>query len=136
MKKRKGSFLDFLPGLLTIIAVAAVAFAFVDICKLIDYRMEVKGVARGYLLEMESTGYLTSTSSALMLQELTDMGVNNCDISGTTIATVGYGDTIYLNLLCTVEIDTLNMAAGDMLEYFFQGTSYTFPVNMKSTAKH
>lgn len=136
MKKHKGSLIDFLPALISVFAVVIIIFVVLDCVQLLNYKLDVKSVARGYLLEMETQGYLTATSATSFTQELSNMGATNVDLTGTTVSIVGYGNAIHLKLKCEVPSENLNMSSGELLEFFFEDISFPIQVTLKSTAKH
>uniref|UniRef100_UPI0040578C96 hypothetical protein n=1 Tax=Acetatifactor sp. TaxID=1872090 RepID=UPI0040578C96 len=136
MKKRKGSLIDFLPSVLVILCASILMFAFFTVVNIANYKENVKALARAYLLEMETVGYLPAASVTAFTQELTDMGVVSIDLSNTTLSPVGYGQPIYLELRCNIPAETLNTSAGDMMMYFFEDVSLPYSVTLKSTAKH
>lgn len=135
MKKQKGSLIDFLPTMIVVLAVIIIIFVSMDFVKLLNYRLDVKAVARGYILDMETAGYLSSGDATLFKQELSNMGAKNIDLSGTTMSMVGYGNAIYLKFICEVPIEDLNMSSENLLQFFFEEISFPISVELKSTAK-
>lgn len=136
MKKHKGSALDFLPSLMALLAFLIIVFVTINVLKIVSFRQDIKAVVRGYILKIETVGYLTPESETLLKQELTDMGVTKVDLTGTTLSAQGYGSPVYLSVVCEVPTETLNMSAKGMLEYFFEKTTFSIEIKMKSTAKY
>ncbi len=135
MKKRSGSVADILSTLLVILAAAIVMSAFLSIMRLASIHEEVKQLARKYMLEMETVGYLSAGSCTQLEHQLMDIGVINIDFNGTSFDEVTYGAPISLNISCTIPYERLNMQ-GDLMEFFFEGAEYDITVSKMSTAKH
>ena len=69
-------------------------------------------IAREYLLLMETEGYLTLGDELKMLDELSDKGLYDISLTGTTLHEVNYGDTIYLKIKGTYDDNILSFAGG------------------------
>lgn len=128
--------MDVLSSILVILAVAVIMLSFLYISNVAALKEDIKQVARGYLLEMETVGYLTPESRITMSQELAEIGLTNIDLSGTTQAAVGYGNDIVLSVKGALPVKLLNTAEGDMLSFFFEDVSWEIAIYMQSTAKH
>lgn len=136
MKKEKGNVVDVLPSLLVIIAVMILIMAYINLLPLIQVKAEVRQLAREYLLEMESVGYLTSAGRTSLQQKLTDLSVEDIDLEGTTFSPAGYGNAIYLYVRCSIPTGRLNAESGDMLSFLFEKTEIPIAVQLMSTAKN
>lgn len=134
MNKNKGSILEFLSPMLCFLAFAIIVTAFFNNMKTVSEKEDVSQVARQYILRMETVGYLTDSDRASMIQTLTDMGVSNIDINGTTVSDVGYGNPIILSIKGTLKMSILN---GDSFTAF-SFTEIDAPIYEKrmSTAKN
>ena len=68
---------------------------------------KVERTYRKYLLKMEKEGCLNGSDQASLITELTALGVNNIDLTGTSTAPVGYGQTVTLHIAGDLEVDKL-----------------------------
>lgn len=136
MRKRKGSLLDFLPGLVVILAFTVVLAAFLYFLKIVNYKEDVRQIARGYLLEMETIGYLMPASRTMLLQELEDRELENIDLTGTTQTDAGYGNDIVLSVRGYLPTKALNTSSNDLFSFFFEDASMEIEVYLQSTAKN
>lgn len=83
---------------ITILAMTIVVMVYLECTELMIKKMEVSQVSRKYILKMETEGYLSQENKNRMLEELKNLGLQNVDISGTTLNPVFYGDTIMLKI--------------------------------------
>ncbi|MBR4083510.1 MAG: hypothetical protein IKK33_04410 [Lachnospiraceae bacterium] len=83
---------------ITILAMTIVVMVYLECTELMIKKMEVSQVSRKYILKMETEGYLSQENKNRMLEELKNLGLQNVDISGTTLNPVFYGDTIMLRI--------------------------------------
>lgn len=134
MNKSKGSIMDFMSPLLCFLAFTIIATAFFSIMKTVSNKDEVSQVARQYILRMETVGYLTDSDRTSMIQTLTDIGVSNIDISGTTTSDVGYGNPIILSIKGTLKMSSLN--GDDLAEFGFIENDTPIYERRMSTAKN
>lgn len=51
--------IDVLSALIAIITCAVILTAFLYVIKVVSYKEEIRQLARGYMLEMETVGYLS-----------------------------------------------------------------------------
>lgn len=140
MKRRqfkvRGSIINVFSGILVIIAAATLAVAWMYMAQLADYKTDIKQIARGYGLKMETIGYLTPELKALLIRDLQEYGMENIDLTGTSFAPVGYGQDIVLAIsgkLHTAELDT---SSGDLLSFVFSQGTWTINIKLQSTAKY
>lgn len=104
--------------------------------QLADYKTDIKQIARGYALKMETVGYLTPELKTLLLKDLQEYGLQGVDLTGTSLTPVGYGQDIVLAIsgrLCTSGLDT---SSGDLLDFAFVQGTWTINVKLQSTAKY
>lgn len=137
MKKRKGSIPlgELLVLLLGLVAVMMVFSEFLSVCRGIAIKDEANQIARNYILEMETVGYLNAASSNSLRQELSLLGVTNVDLTGTTMADAGYGNRVYLRISFQIPTETLNTSGGDLMSFFFEDTQIPISIEKMSTAK-
>lgn len=135
MKKKKGSTVNALVAMIVIIAVVVLMMDFLYIVQIINYKEDIRQIARGYILEMETVGYLTPSGRTMLLQELSDKGLRNIDLDGTTQTEVGYGSDIVLSVQGDVPTKELDTSSNDMFSFFFDDKSFVIKVKLQSTAK-
>lgn len=83
---------------ITILAMTIVVMVYLECTELMLKKLEVSQVSRKYILKMETEGYLSQENKTQMLTELEELGLQNVDVSGTTLYPVDYGDTITLEI--------------------------------------
>lgn len=83
---------------ITILAMTIVVMVYLECTELMLKKLDVSQVSRKYILKMETEGYLSQENKAQMLIELEELGLQNVDVSGTTLYPVDYGDTITLKI--------------------------------------
>lgn len=96
--KSKGNIMDFMTAGITVIAMAVVVMAAFYSMGLMLMKLDVSQVARKYILVMETKGCLTNEDRAQLLDELSDLGLKEIELVGTTQNPVSYGDTILLKI--------------------------------------
>lgn len=96
MKKEAGNVGDFMAAGICMLMLTALLLSYMDSIRLIDEKSEVNQIARKYILKMESVGMLTETDSIMLYRELTDAGVSEVSLEGTTFVRAGYGEAIAL----------------------------------------
>lgn len=109
MKKEKGSVDKYGIPLFTMVAIFIILMISSTTLSSIKTKDKIDVIARKYLLRMEATGYLNSTDEADFITELTNKGMRNISLSGTTRSEVGYGNEIYLMLNGEVAVETYEM---------------------------
>lgn len=127
---------DLLSSLLVILSFTILAFSFLNTMNAISRKENVKEVSRKYILEMETTGYLTTESSARLLQELSEIGLTDIDLSGTTLSDAGYGNEIHLYIKGKMPVVELDAGGGDLFASVFRDTQQMISIHKMSTAKH
>ena len=98
MKKDRGdTFNSIIPNLICIIVVMVLIALFTSWLSNIDKRQNINQICRKYMLQMETTGYLTSDMEDSLINELTNAGLRNIEIdSKTSKSKVEYGNDIDL----------------------------------------
>ncbi|MCR3759370.1 hypothetical protein KYB31_10265 [Clostridium felsineum] len=85
----------------TLIALISIAFLMVycisNMIPVIN-KYKAETIIRKYMLKQEQEGYLTTSNTAAMESELESIGINNIDISGTTLSPVDYGDDVSIDI--------------------------------------
>ena len=126
--------MDFMTIGITILAMAILWMAYMGMAQLVDTKTEVSQVARKYMLRMETVGYLEPADKTELIRELERLGVTKVNLAGTTMAPVGYGQSIYLELEGYVQGSALEKER--MWSDGFTGKEYTIKKQLMSTAKN
>lgn len=74
---------------------------------------KVERIYRQYLLRMEREGYLTAADRTSLLTELEAVGLENIDLSGTSMTAVGYGNEVRLCIRGDLQVDRLEFTGGN-----------------------
>lgn len=98
MRKERGSIGNLMVTGIFILAMLTIMLAFMDDIRLIQQKSEVDQLARSYILRMETKGGLLPEDRETLLRELAECGVEEVDLSGTTIGEAGYGTRIMLRI--------------------------------------
>ncbi len=102
--------------------------------EIIRNRERINQIARAYLLEMETLGYLPNNEKLQLQNSLEDCGLSNISFSGTTLSAAEYGDMIRLVVSGTMKFD-LNV----VIPFLYKDhVTWDIPINLRmvSTAKH
>lgn len=134
MKKSKGSLLDFMTVCISLLAMVVVMLVYLNLSELMMTKLDVSQVTRKYILRMETKGYLDDGDRANLLQELAALGMQEIDLSGSTLSPVSYGETIRLTVKGSIVGSVLNLENG-WLNGFLQ-RKYTVEEKRMSTAKN
>ncbi len=135
-RKTDGSILNVLSGVLVILAAVIIAVSWLYIVELAEYRTEIRQIARGYTLKMETLGCLTPELRTMLLQDLAEAGLQNVDLSGTSVSPVGYGKDVILKISGTVYGNTLDTDSGELLSFVFSRSTWQMDIRLQSTAKY
>lgn len=136
MKKRKGSIINAISGIFVLLAVAILSLSCLYILQVALLKEDIRQIARGYVLEMETVGYLTPESRSALILELGNKNLTNIDLAGSSFSAVGYGNDIVLSIKGTLPSRLLNTSAGDMLSFLFVDDGWDISVYLQSTAKY
>ena len=134
MKKDQGSLMRVFPGIMTIMAVAVMLVFYIGWMSNVTKKDEVRQVARACMLSMETKGCLDSSLESSLRSELAAKGLENIDLSGTTMSDAGYGNGIFLHIKGNLKIHSYTTSG------FFQlhsnGTNIPVDIMLESTAKN
>ena len=95
-KKDKGMLDQFLPAIVVIVLLAVLWTGSMITASNINRSNDIQRVARTYLLQMETDGYLTEENKGLLLNDLAALDMVNIDLTGTSFTDVGYGNQVRL----------------------------------------
>lgn len=144
-KKSKGMIDDFLPIAIFILIAAVLLFTSINFNTAANQKAQVNGIARRYVLKMETCGYLSDDMLAGLAQELNSSGfyanssgaavtAGNLNIGTTTRTDVGYGNDITLTF--TVYTDNRFLSGdGNIFTSFFENEIVPVTVTYRSTSK-
>ena len=95
-KKDKGMLDQFLPAIVVIVLLAVLWTGSMITASNINRSNDIQQVARTYLLQMETDGYLTEENKGLLLNDLAALDMININLTGTSFTDVGYGNQVRL----------------------------------------
>lgn len=131
--KKKGS-VDI--AVMSLVAILVMSFVFVFfISNVVPIKKSTDGeaIARKYMLKMEQNGYLTADNKTEMISDFNDIGINNIDISGTTLSQVNYGEDVYLCISYKYPVKSIGTGNGFIPS--FQNVDKTITIKKSSTSK-
>ncbi len=134
-RKSKGNVMDMVTIGITILAMSMVVMAYLECTGLMLKKLEISQLSRQYILRMETEGYLNEQNKLNLLQELQALGVQNIDLSGTTLQPVSYGETILLKIKGTIGVRTIGEGEEMWNGGFLEGSTAVEEIRM-STAKN
>jgi len=112
-RKKKASVIEnALVSLIGIVMVCAFLVIVFGAFSSINDKWSMRQAARQTLLIMETEGYLKPADKQRLINELSQCGLYNISLSGTTEREVHYGDRIYLNITGTYDDNILAFAGG------------------------
>lgn len=151
-KKSKGVLDDFLPTLIFLALMAILLFLFIGYNKAINQKTTLNNIARKYLLEMETTGYMTTEMQNSLKEELSAAGfagnesgaeISRNNFYGTTFTDVGYGNEMIINIQAYTKNMVIATSSGEdatsdnwnMLEPHLKDEYKPIKITYKSTSK-
>lgn len=96
MTRDEGNISELLGTGLCILAMTTLMMFYMGSVELMQQKSTVSQLARKYILRMETVGFLTQQDEQILCRELTDAGVTEIDLSGSTASRVSYGEPITL----------------------------------------
>lgn len=134
INKKRGSVLKILPVFLGIAAVTVLSLMYLYYARDMDVREQATQVIREYLLDMEAEGCLTDQAKTELVDRLRDIGLENINLSGTTMNNAGYGNEIILRVNAVVKVT--RFALTNLLDPDVNTGYESFNCVRKSTAKN
>ena len=135
MNKKDAGFAEkLLPVLLSTGMVFGLVLLSGQLMEVLRTREQISQTARAYLLEMESVGYMKSSSMSALRNVLEQEGLTEISFAGTTMSPAGYGEHIQLVIEGDLTAD-LEVAVPLLYE---ASKDWTIPIKISlySTAKH
>lgn len=133
-RNQNGTILDILSVFIMVIALSVLMIGYLNTMRLLQQKEDINQIARKYILRMETIGYLKNADRVELVQDLTALGITEIDLTGTTLADVGYGNPITLSIQGNIKGQELNN--GDILNILFEHKEYPFIHKKMSTAKN
>lgn len=135
MRKKDPAFVQkVLPVLLSV----SMMFGFIlfssQLMEVFRTREQINQTARAYLLEMETTGYLSASRMEALLGDLKGCGLKEVSFQGTTVSPVSFGEQIQLVIAGSLE-NRIEIGIPFLIK---ESRMWTIPVKLAylSTAKH
>lgn len=135
MKRKDSGFAEkLLPVLLSTGMVFGLILLSGRFTEVLRTREDMNQIARAYLLEMETLGYLPNDRVIQLQDKLEECGLSDISFTGTTLAAVDYGESIQLSVSGNLKV---NLWVAIPFLYRDQ-EMWNIPVNVRmvSTAKH
>lgn len=126
--------MNLFPPLLTIVALAVMLVFFTGWMANLSARDHVYQLSRRYILQMETEGFLNSTLESSLRADLTDAGMSNISLSGTTTSEVEYGNVIFLRI--TGDLDINSYSTTGFLRLVRNDATIPLNIELASTAKN
>lgn len=135
MRKKDAGFAEkLLPVLLSTGMVFGLVLLSGRFMEVFRTREQLNQIARAYMLEMETMGYLKSTGVDALRADLEQEGLKNVNLVGTTTSPAGYGERIELVIEGDLSVDLY--VAIPFLYETVQNWDIPIKINLYSTAKH
>ena len=134
MKRDQGNLMNLFPPLLTIVALAVMLVFFTGWMANLSARDHVYQLSRRYILQMETEGFLNSTLESSLRADLSDAGMSNISLSGTTTSEVEYGNVIFLRI--TGDLDINSYSTTGFLRLVRNDATIPLNIELASTAKN
>lgn len=135
MKKKDPAFVHtLLPVLLSVSMMFGFILFSAQLMEVFRTREQISQTARAYLLEMETTGYLSASRMEKLSKELRGCGLKEVSLQGSTVSPVSFGEQIQLVITGKLE----NSIALTIPFLTKENRMWTIPVKLSylSTAKH
>lgn len=134
-KKDRGDIIgEIAPVIIALIAMAIAVVIFSGFMVNITRKNDLDQVCRSYILKMETTGYLDTTTEAELRSDLASLGLGNIDLAGTTTIPVDYGNTIVLSVAGDMPVKKMSIT--EFLGYVEAEDSIHIKIRKISTAKN
>lgn len=106
LKRDNGdTFNSILPNFFCIIVVLVLVILFTSWIANVDNRENLNQICRKYILQMETTGYLTTDMEVELVNDLKNAGMNTVTVESTTTKSqVQYGEDVYLQISGTMNV--------------------------------
>ena len=123
-----------LPVLLGMMAICVLSLMYLSYMSDYEKKEAADQLARQYMLKMESEGYMSETSKQHFISAMSELGFSQVNLSGTTFADAGYGNTIMLVVNAVLTSD--NYSVTDTLSITRSREDRRLYICKRSTAKN
>ena len=89
LKRQQGNVVEFMATGLCILAMCGIMMYFFDYMDMIGQKNEAVGLARKYILRMETVGCLMEGDRQSLIRELEELGIEEIVLDGTTFSLEG-----------------------------------------------
>ncbi len=131
-KEAVGSFVDCL---ITIVILMAIVIYSIIMYSNLNLAIQKGRIERSFILQMETEGYLSPSARDALIQQLTDLGVEQISLEGTTMSPAGYGNIITLSVTGRIKVDNI-IGMKTLYEFIRGDDTNEFRIYQKSTAKY
>ena len=136
MTKKNPALGDLITCMIAMLVMFIVLYMGVDMYSQLSLSIKKQRLERTYLFAMETEGCLSAEKMAELTAELTDMGVSNISLSGTTTSPAGYGNYVYLCVSGKLKVSGIRGLSLDGWSWIKGETEIDFRINQKTTAKY
>ena len=98
MHRHRGNIGDIMLTGICMLAMLVMLVSCFESVELLNSKASVGQLARKYILQMETCGYLSGQARAALSLELSQLSVTEISFEGTTFNEVSYGDPIALEI--------------------------------------
>ena len=131
-KNAAGSLVDCI---ITVVILMAVIVYSIKMYSNLDLAIEKKRIERSFIMQMETEGCLSQAAKDALIQELTELGVEQISFQGTTMSQVGYGSKVVLSVTGRIKIDNI-IGMRSLYEFIRGDSTNEFRIYQTSTAKY
>lgn len=135
LHKSDGSIIDSFSSIFVVVVIALMLVFYIGMMQNVGKKDTVNRIARKYMLQMETQGYLDGSSQGSLKAELAQAGMKTVNLSGTTSSRANYGQPIYLKITGPLEVSELGLR-GHSLQIANTPGTIPIQVEMESTAKY
>ena len=96
LRRQEGNVVELMATGLCILAMCAIMMYFFEYMDVIGQKNEAVGLARKYILRMETVGCLAESDRQSLIRELEEIGIEEIVLDGTTFSPVTYGQPVAL----------------------------------------
>jgi hypothetical protein len=132
LKKKKGDVSQYLATLIGVIVILVISLASINYIEASMKFITGNQIARKYMLKIESEGYLSQVNITRLESELTSKNLQNIDLTGTTLTTVGNGGDVFLMISYDQNIRHLTI---DGFSFSFKYRAQRVVITKSSTSK-
>lgn len=125
----------FVDCIITILILMAVIVYSIKMYSNLDLAIEKKRIERSFIMQMETEGCLSQAAKDALIQELTELGVEQISFQGTTMSQVGYGSKVVLSVTGRIKIDNI-IGMRSLYEFIRGDSTNEFRIYQTSTAKY